>query len=40
MLSSAFREGALSAVPKLKTEDVLSAVLYALGTPPSVQVKG
>lgn len=39
MLSTAFRSGALSAVPKLSTEDVLAAVLYALSTPASVQVR-
>lgn len=38
MLSAAFRSGALKAVPKLRTEDVLAAVLYSLGTPPNVQV--
>lgn len=40
MLSTAFRSGALSAVPKLDSEDVAAAVLYALGQPPSVQVSG
>lgn len=39
MLSVAFRAGALKDVPKLRTLDVLAAVLYALGTPPSVQVR-
>lgn len=38
MLSTAFPSGALSAIPKLRTEDVLAAVMYALETPPSVQV--
>lgn len=39
MLSTAFPSGALSAIPKLRTEDVLAAVMYALETPPSVQVR-
>lgn len=38
MLSRAFREGGLKAVPKLRTEDVMAAVRYALETPPHVQV--
>lgn len=40
MLSMAFRSGALSGVPKLSVEEVAAAVLYALGQPPSVQVRG
>ena len=40
MLSRAFREGGLKAVPKLRTEDVMAAVRYALETPPHVQVRG
>lgn len=39
MLSTAFPSGGLSAIPKLRTEDVLAAVMYALETPPSVQVR-
>ena len=40
MLSRAFREGGLKAVPKLRTEDVMAAVRFALETPPHVQVRG
>lgn len=39
MLSTAFRSGPLKALPKLTAKDVSAAALYALATPPSVQVR-
>lgn len=40
MLHSAFRSGLLNQLPKLSAKDISAAVIYALATPPSVQVSG